>query len=205
MSEEKIILLSCAYLAPIEYYALMNQGAKVIIEQHDHYIKQTYRNRCRIYSANGVQILSIPVEKPDSLKSLTRDIRVADHGNWRHLHWQAITSAYNSTPFFEYYADDFRPFYQKSFRYLFDFNEQLRDLICSLLDVSPSVSYSESFEVDSKLGVLDCRESIHPKKNPLREDFEPYYQVFESRFGFIPDLSIVDLLFNMGPESISYL
>ena len=205
MSEKKTILLSCIYLAPIEYYALMNRGTKVVIEQHDHYIKQTYRNRCRIYSANGVQILSIPVEKPDSPKSLTRDTRIADHGNWRHLHWQAITSAYNSTPFFEYYADDFYPFYQKPFRYLFDFNEQLRNLICSLVGVGSSVSYSESFEVDSKLGVLDYRELIHPKKKSLREDFEPYYQVFESRFGFIPDLSIIDLLFNMGPESIFYL
>ena len=205
MSEESTLLLSTAYLAPVEYYLLMNRSSQVIIEQHDHYIKQTYRNRCRIASANEVQILSIPIEKPDSPKCLTRDIRIAEHGNWRHLHWNGILSAYNSTPFFEYYADDFRPFYEKQFRFLFDFNEQLRELICSLINISPAVSYSENFLVDTNASTLDGRDAIHPKKESLRKEFKPYYQVFESRFGFLPNLSIIDLLFNMGPESIFYL
>lgn len=205
MSEEKTILLSSSYLAPVEYYSLMNRCSFVIIEQQDHYIKQTYRNRCKILSANGVQTLSIPIEKPDSAKCLTRDIRIAEHGNWRHLHWNAILSAYNSTPFFEYYADDFYPFYEKPFRYLFDFNEQLRQLICSLIDMDPSVSFSKEYSEKTDPCTLDRRDSIHPKKESLHEEFKTYYQVFESRFGFVPNLSIIDLLFNMGPESILYL
>jgi WbqC-like protein family. len=205
MSEEKTLLLSGAYLAPVEYYRLMNRCSRVVIEQHDHYIKQTYRNRCRISSANGIQTLSIPIEKPDSPKCLTRDIRIAEHGNWRHLHWNGILSAYNSTPFFEYYADDFRPFYEKQFRFLFDFNEQLRELICSLIDISPTVSYSESFFSDINADILDRRNTIHPKKEPLQNESKPYSQVFESRFGFLPNLSIIDLLFNMGTESVLYL
>ena len=205
MSEEKTALLSSAYLAPVEYYTLMNRCSKTIIEQHDHYIKQTYRNRCRIASANGVQTLSIPIEKSDSPKSLTRDIRIADHGNWRHLHWHAIVSAYNSTPFFEYYVDDFLPFYQKPFKYLFDFNEQLREKVCSLLDINPVISYSEFFDINLDTNTLDRRDLIHPKKESFQKDFKPYYQVFEIKYGFIPNLSIIDLLFNMGPESIFYL
>lgn len=202
MGEERTILLSSAYLAPVEYYFLMNRFPRVIIEQHDHYIKQTYRNRCKIASANGVQTLSIPIEKPDSQKCLTRDIRIADHGNWRHLHWNAIVSAYNSTPFFEYYADDFRPFYEKSYPYLFDFNEQLRELVCSLIDIEPLISYSEIFLTEPDSSTLDGRDAIHPKKESLQKEFQAYYQVFESRFGFLPNLSIIDLLFNMGPESV---
>ncbi|MDR0866520.1 MAG: WbqC family protein [Candidatus Symbiothrix sp.] len=199
------MILTTAYLAPVEYYTQLNRAQPIIIEKQDNYIKQTYRNRCVIASANGLQTLSIPIVKPDSLKCLTRDIRIAEHGNWRHLHWQAIVSAYNSTPFFEYYADDFRPFYEKESDFLFDFNEQLRELVCTLLDISPAVSYSSEYITEISSDTLDLREAIHPKKAPFTQDFKPYYQVFESKYGFRANLSIIDLLFNMGPEAVLYL
>jgi hypothetical protein len=198
------VLLSTAYLAPVEYYLQMNNHLQVIIEKHCHYTKQTYRNRCVIASANGLQTLSIPIVKPDSLKCLTRDIRIAEHGDWRHLHWNAIVSAYNSTPFFEYYADDFRPFYEKPREFLFDFNEALRELVCSLLDMAPNVSYSSGYLIPSEED-LDLREAIHPKKEAFTQSLQPYYQVFENRYGFQSNLSIIDLLFNMGPEALAML
>ena len=199
------VVLTTAYLAPVEYYVQLNIFPKVIIEKCDNYIKQTYRNRCIIASANGLQTLSIPIEKPDSLKCLTRDIRIAEHGNWQHLHWNAIVSAYNSTPFFEYYADDFLPFYEKKYNYLFDFNEELRSLISSLLDISPEIEYSKEYIIGFESDELDLREKIHPKKKSYLSSFKPYYQVFENRYGFQPNLSIIDLLFNMGPEAVLYL
>lgn len=202
ISETKTVLLSTAYLAPVEYYLLMNTHQQVIIEQHCNYVKQTYRNRCIIASANGLQTLSIPIVKPDSPKCPTKDIRIAEHGNWRHLHWNAIVSAYNSTPFFEYYADDFRPFYEKQPEFLFDFNEQLRTLVCSLLDISPAISYSSEYIQNTKPDEMDFREAIHPKKAPVTKDLKPYYQVFEHKYGFQANLSIIDLLFNMGTEAI---
>ncbi len=195
----KTAWLSTAYLAPVDYYRCLVEFDKIIIEQHCNYVKQTYQNRCVIASANGPQILSIPVERTDSTKCLTKDIRISDHDNWRHLHWNAIVSAYNSTPFFEYYEDDFRPFYERKHEFLFDFNEGLRELVCRLIDIEPKVHYSSSFEV---LKDNDFRETIHPKKKPLHSEFKPYYQIFDSKFGFQPNLSIVDLLFNMGAESI---
>lgn len=205
MTGDKTVLLSTAYLAPVEYYMQMYLRPHVIIEKQDNYVKQTYRNRCTIVTANGLQVLSIPVVKPDTLKCLTKDIRIADHGNWRHLHWNAIISAYNSTPFFEYYEDGFRPFYEKKFEFLFDFNEQLREKVCSLLDIEPSVTYSLCYKPEAGFNEIDLRESIHPKKPFLSAEFKPYYQVFDTRFGFQPNLSIIDLLFNMGPESVLYL
>ena len=203
--EIKTALLSTAYLAPVEYYLQMNTHPQVIIEQHCNYIKQTYRNRCIIASANGLQTLSIPIVKPDSPKCTTKDIRIAEHGNWRHLHWNAIVSAYNSTPFFEYYADDFSPFYEKQQHFLFDFNETLRELVCSLLDISPKVSYSDRYNTEIPSDTYDLRESIHPKKETNNTNFKPYYQVFENKYGFQANLSIIDLLFNMGNEAIMIL
>ena len=198
----KTVFLSTAYLAPVEYYRMLANSGQVIIETADNYVKQTYRNRCVIASANGLQTLSIPVVKPDSPKCLTKDIRIADHGDWQHLHWNAIVSAYNSSPFFEYYADDFRPFYEKKTEFLFDLNEQLRELVCSLLDIAPKISYSAEYIRDLPSDGLDLREAIHPKKPPVRRDFLPYYQVFEQKWGFQANLSILDLLFNMGTEAI---
>ena len=199
------VLLSTAYLAPVEYYVQMCGHPQALIEAACHYVKQTYRNRCVIASANGCQTLSIPVVKPDALKYPTKDIRIAEHGNWRHLHWNAIVSAYRSTPFFDYYEDDFRPFYEKPAGFLFDFNEALRELVCSLLDISPAVSYTTDYVFSPPAEVWDLREAIHPKKAPVMPYFQPYYQVFEAKQGFQTNLSIIDLLFNMGPEAALWL
>ncbi|GAB6010543.1 WbqC family protein [Viscerimonas tarda] len=199
------IYLSTAYLAPVQYYSKLLSKEGVFIERCDNYVKQTYRNRCTILSANGALTLSIPVEHNKAEKCLTRDVRIANSGNWQHLHWNAILSAYNSTPFFEYYRDDFRPFYEKKQRFLFDFNEELRILICDLIGIdTQNIRYTEAYQPEVLPGDKDFRETIHPKKTPADPDFhlQPYYQVFGERFGFTENLSILDLLFNMGNESL---
>ena len=201
--------LSSAYLAPISYYAKLMAYDQVFIEQYDHYVKQTYRNRCNIASPNGEIALTIPTVKPDNAKCPMKDIRISDHGNWRHLHWNAITSADNSSPFFEYYEDDFRPFYEKKFEFLTDFNEELRQLVCSLIDIQPRVAMTHEYKTDFAANEHDFREVIHPKKEFQVVDPEfiavPYYQVFKEKNGFLPNQSIIDLLFNMGPESLLVL
>ena len=205
----KTIYLSSAYLAPVEYYSKLKAYDKIYIEQHDHYVKQTYRNRCNIAGPEGVLSLSVPIIRPDTPKCAMKDIRISDHGNWRHLHWNAIESAYNNTPFFEYYKDDLRPFYENKYTFLADFNEELRCKICELMDISPVVEHTTSYHTDFLPDEADYREVIHPKKDytEVDKDFlpKPYYQVFESRHGFLPNLSIIDLLFNMGPESVLVL
>ncbi len=173
------MILPSYYLAPVSYYAQLAQGSLVTINLDEAYRKQTLRNRCYIASPNGPLSLTIPVVKFVPYHTPMRDIRISDHGNWRHLHWNALVSSYRRTPFFEFYADDFAPFYEKKWEFLVDYNQALQDLICQ--------------EIGDFL----------PVSSPRRE--APYYQLFADHHGFMPDLSIVDLLFNMGPETIFYL
>ncbi len=200
----KPVILSSAYLAPVQYFTKLYAAPYAIEERHDHYVKQTYRNRCLIATPTGPLALTIPVERTGGDKTLMRDIRISDHGNWRHLHWNALVSAYEGSPFFEYYADDFRPFYEQRFTFLADFNAALRETVCSLLDLTPDVRPSASYVDEAQTEATDFRDLIHPKV-PFASDaeFSPvsYYQVFSARTGFLPNLSILDLLFNMGNES----
>lgn len=200
-------LLSSAYCAPIQWFQKLNRYDAVVIEQHDNFLKQTFRNRCVIATANGKQTLTIPVEKSDGDKCLMRDIRISDHGNWRRLHWNALATAYGDSPFFDYYADDLRPFYEQRFSFLLDFNMQMTAKLCELLDITPNISLSEEYVKDVESGVDDFREVIRPKHPMPDADFipKPYYQVYAQRHGFIPNLSILDLLFNMGNEAVFYL
>ncbi|MDR2040985.1 MAG: WbqC family protein [Tannerella sp.] len=198
------VYLSSACLAPVQYYTKLLSYETVYLETAENYLKQTYRNRYLIAGANGVQVLTVPVEKPLKEKCLTRDIRISDHGHWRHLHWQALVSAYGLSPFFEYYQDDFAPFYARKFDFLFDFNEALRQLVCELADIRPDVRFTSRYEPSVP---DDFRQSIRPKCPGADRAFlpKPYYQVFGEKHGFLPNLSIVDLLFNMGPETILVL
>lgn len=196
-------ILSSAYLAPVSYYVQLYRHQTSWIEVCDNYQKQSYRNRCVIAATDGPLSLTIPVVKADGGKMQMKDVKISDHGNWRHLHWNALQSAYRNSPFFEYYADDLAPFYERRWMFLADFNDELCRIVCCLLDIQPDVRRTSSYEAVYSL-TEDYRERIHPRLSPATE-IRPYYQVFRDKLGFLPDLSIVDLLFNMGPESILYL
>lgn len=200
------IYLSSAYLAPVQYYSKFLGSNCIFIEQNENYVKQTYRNRCAILGANGAMFLSVPIQHSSGEKIAIRDVKIADHDNWQHMHWNAIVSAYNSTPFFEYYQDDFYPFYHKKYTFLFDFNEQLQATVLDLLNIDYApVSYTEVYKTEFTDAELDFRNSINPKKDWKQFDNsfcpKPYYQVFDQKFGFVENMSIIDLLFNMGNES----
>ena len=196
------VLLSTTYFGPIQWYQKLYRAERVVMEQWESFQKQTYRNRCLIATTQGIQALTVPVVRGET--SLMKDIRISDHGNWRHLHWNALQSAYGESPFFDYYQDDIRPFYEQHWTYLLDFNEAIRARMCELVDITPEVTLSKVFNAKAN---DDFREAINPKHPAPDPDFipKPYYQVYQQKYGFLPNLSILDLLMNMGPESIFYL
>lgn len=194
-------LLCSAYLPPVNFFTAIKSGGDVLIEQYDNYCKQTYRNRCRIATAGGIQTLTIPVVKSDSPKQLMKDVRISDHGDWRRQHWNALESAYMNSPFFMYYQDDFRPFYERRIEFLIDFNTQLTDLILKLAGMNKKIKLTESYSRPTQ-GINDLRQLIDPQQTSQNR---PYWQVFKQKYGFQPNLSAVDLLFNMGPEFPLYL
>ena len=202
-------LLSSTYFGPIQWYQKLNRYDECLIERHESFIKQTYRNRMLIPTTNGPLALTIPTNHDISLSM--KDIRISDHANWRHVHWNALLSAYGESPFFEYYQDDIRPFFEKKYEFLFDFNMETTEKMIELLDIRPKISITEAYiqskELEEEDEIKDFRDAIRPKKPLPDAEFAPkrYYQVYEQKHGFQPNMSILDLLFNEGNEAIFYL
>jgi hypothetical protein len=196
-------LLSTAYLGPIQYFSKLLTPGTIIIERYEHFPKQSYRNRCIIYGANGPLTLTVPVTK-ENIKEYTRDIRIDYATNWLKIHLKAIESAYNNSPFYPYYIDDIRDILNKKETYLYDLNQKLTLTLCDLIKIKPIVSETNDYIVELPPQTFDFRECIHPKLRMFKpdENFEApqYSQVFASKHGFIENLSIIDMLFNIGPD-----
>ena len=198
------IILSSFYLPPIEYFARIINTGSVKVELFETYIKQSYRNRCHIYTANGLLALSIPVHKTNGNHTMIKDIEISYMDNWQANHWGAIESAYNKSPFFLYYKDDLKHFYSKTWEYLWEYNADLTQFLLKKLKIKQTISFTDDFVVPIDI-TNDLRYNINPKLECKDISFPEYYQVFETKFGFMPNLSIIDLLFNEGPESFDYL
>ena len=159
-----------------------------IIDNGERWQKQTERNRCIIATANGTQMLTVPVSVPTKEGNITTgDILISDHGNWRHLHWNALSSAYGMSPFFDYYADDIKPFFSEKWELLADYNLAVTKKMIELLG-GDDILRQKTFQ-----------------KTSDKTEIKPYYQTFQKRHGFISNLSILDLLFNEGPDSVLFL
>jgi len=156
-------------------------------------------------TANGPQSLTIPVLKGNSCKIKIKDVRIDYSKAWQLNHWRTIKTAYNSSPYFEFYMDELHPFYQKKYEFLFDYNLELLHLMMGLLRIKPSIKYTGQYIHKTSVDQDDYRDTIHPKQRMQQTDtsFAPvsYNQVFTEKFGFVPNLSILDLLFNRGPEA----
>jgi hypothetical protein len=202
------VLLSTAYLPPIEYVIQCLRFQKILIEQFETYQKQTYRNRCTIATANGLLQLSVPIKKPNGNHTITRDIEIDYSSRWDQIHWRAITSAYTHSPYFMYYSDSLESIYKNPPKLLLEFNTELLKIVFRLLKADIDLSYTSVYAVAPDM-ISDLRQAIHPKHaisypgKPLA--FAEYIQTFNNKYSFIPNLSIIDLLFNEGPEALDYL
>lgn len=196
-------LLSTAYFPPIEYFIYLLKTDEIIIEKYENYIKQTYRNRCNIYGPNGKQSLSIPVIKPYGNKTLIKDIRILYLQKWQLIHKRSIETAYNSSPYFLYYKDEIFNLYDEKDEFLFNFNLRLIKTLLKLIGIEKKITFTSAYQKNEK-HLIDLRETISPKSKS-KIQHPAYNQVFINKYGFISNLSILDLLFNEGPSTLDFL
>lgn len=198
------VLLGSHYTGNIAYYKALKNADEAKIEVYDHYEKQSYRNRAEIYGANGKLKLILPLERRGTRTPMV-NVMLDNSQDWQKLHWRSLESAYRSSPYFEYYESHFEIFYQEPYESLVAFNKAIFEKITSLLQIDTPVSYTSAYEKEHE-GFVDLRPIIHPKVNHEMNsiDFE-YMQVFDMKYGFTPNLSILDLMFNEGPRCVTLL
>ena len=200
-------LLSTSYLPPILYVAACVKSGEIVIEKHEHFIKQTHRNRTLIYGANGVLPLIIPVQHTNLSIIPIHEVKIANDSDWQKIHWRSMVSAYRNSAFFDYYEDDFGALYHRYSHTLFEFNLGLLNILFRLLKADVIVSFTSSYQKDVPAW-NDLRSEFHFDQQALQQPKTPeisYRQVFSSKYGFIHNLSVADLLFNEGPKSMDFL
>lgn len=197
-------LLHPMYFGSIAQYAAIAQSDEIVFENQDNYQKQTYRNRTYIYGANGKLLLTIPIKHMgNGAKQLYKDVRVENEFPWQMHHWKSLQSAYRTSPFFEYYEDDLTHLFEKRKDFLLDFNYECMDIICDCLQLNLTYSKTETYQKDPK-DLNDMRILANSKKEKT-DHLATYIQVFSDKHGYIPNLSILDLLFNEGTNALTYL
>ncbi|MBE9597697.1 WbqC family protein [Pedobacter sp. MC2016-24] len=193
------------YLPPVSYFSgLKAFNYDFLLEREEHFPKQTYRNRARIYSPNGDLDLIIPVIRGSKVHTKIKDVKISNDFNWQRLHWKSFESCYRNSAYFEYYEDEFAQFYRKKYEWLFEYNIELLNWLFKQLKTEIAPVFTTAYVKDISAD-LDFRSKIHFKKPVVEVDLKPYFQVFDDRFGFKTNLSIVDLLFNQGPQARSYI
>ncbi|WP_062125625.1 WbqC family protein [Geofilum rubicundum] len=200
-------IFSSALFAPVHYFAHLAACSQAVIELHCHYSRQSYRNRYVIYGANGPMPLTVPVVKESGKKTATKEVRVSYDTPWNEVHWKSIEAAYNSSPYYLYYKDDIEPLFTKKWDLLSDLNAEALRITMECTGVDTPITYSREYH-SGNTEMLDLREVIHPKKDfHTDKQFLPrqYRQVFGIEKPFVPNLSILDLIFNKGPESLLVL
>jgi hypothetical protein len=199
------IILPTAYNPPLVYLVLMIYHQNFQVDIHETYPKQTWRNRCQIMAANGILDLSIPIEKPACEPPVTGNVRISNHLPWQRNHWRSLCSAYRKSPFFIHYADLFEAKYLSPFSgRLIDWNTELLQCLINEFKLDCNISFTKNFTKETS-GVIDYRLQLTPKKPWLLFKWPVYHQVFSEKHGFVSNLSIIDLIFNLGPDSMDYL
>lgn len=197
-------LIHPTYFPSIAHYVVFAKSTNIVVEMEDNFQKQTYRNRTYIYGANGKLMFNVPVRHNKEQKHQKyKEIQLANETPWQRLHWKSLESAYRTSPFFEYYEDELQPLFEKRYKFLMDLNLETIQLVNDCLQLEVETTQTKEFE-PIVTEIQDFRKLAVVKKEP-DYGFETYTQVFDDKYGFIPNLSILDLLFNEGTNALSYL
>ncbi len=199
------VLLHPSYFGPISQYVAIAGADHIIFENEDNYQKQTYRNRMYVYGANGKLLLNIPIKHTGdrSQHQKYKEVKIENNFPWQKQHWKSLQTVYRTSPFFEFYEDEFHPLYHKKYDFLLDFNYHCIELVFECLPLAVDFSKTTEFIMNPK-DLTDARYLVEAK-SVRKNMFEPYTQVFEAKYGYLNDLSIVDLIFNEGPNALNYL
>ncbi|MFO0355613.1 MAG: WbqC family protein [Sphingobacteriaceae bacterium] len=202
-------VLSSAYWPNIHYFYYILNSEVIFIDLYEHFEKQSFRNRTLILTANGELNLSIPVKKWET-KATTKSIEISYAEDWQKQHWRAIQSAYKNSPYFDFLEDEIRSFYEQEYKYLHEYNADQLKWLLKAFRLKREIVYTSEYFENINGDILDLRQLIHPKKEVTPAELKividtPYYQTFSTKFGFTPNLSVLDLIFNEGIKSYKYL
>jgi len=197
------ILIHPSYFPSISHYVALTQAEKIEFEVDDNFQKQTNRNRMYIYSPNGIQLLNVPIKHGPNKNQKYKDVKIENDFNWQKIHFKSLEAAYRTSPFFEYFEDDFRPLFEKKKEFMMDLNFEVFELINKALGITINYTKTEEYFKETSPEITDLRYLINGKKDI--NNFDSYTQVFNEKHGFINNLSILDLLFNEGRHALSYL
>lgn len=204
MQNSQLTVFSTAYFPPVSYLSQCLKEGRFLIETQETYPKQTYRNRCVIATANGLQSLTVPVRKPFGNQTRSAEIKISEAEPWQRLHKRALETAYKASPFYDFYIDDLCPIFDQQYETLIALNDTSFKLILKLLKIDLTYTFTTQYALSSEFAA-DYRNTFSPKSHFQKDSFREYYQVYSHKYPFQADLSILDLLFNEGPQSLIYL
>lgn len=200
MNHTNICILDCEYFACIDWYQKYISTPNVLIEQYEHFERKSFRNRCEVAGPNGKITLSIPLERGRNQRTIMKDVKVCNDEKWLLLHWKTICTSYRRSPFFEYYEEQLQSFFEKDFTYLMDVNLHSLELINALLKQVNTYQLSEKYQKELEIDTYDGRKSFLPQNDTTNHSLK-YIQIFEERNSFMPNLSILDMVFSCGNQT----
>jgi hypothetical protein len=206
-TNKKTLLIESQYFPGISFYKTLINHDILLIERYEHYQKVSFRNRCYIAGPNGSILLSVPLARGKNQRTVMRDVRISNDEKWQALHWKTLVSAYRRSPWFEYYEDELGRLFTKEASFLLDWNLLCLEWANKVIGVSSPITFTDEYHktYEAGKGITDARDTMEPSPKPVNEETVRYTQVFQERAGFLPDMSILDLIFCEGKRSIELL
>ena len=205
-AHKKTLLIESQYFPNISFYKALIKHDNLLLERYEHYQKVSFRNRCYIAGPNGRILLSVPLARGKNQRTTMKDVRISDAERWQALHWKTLVSAYRRSPWFEYYEDELGMLYEKPVSFLLDWNMLCFEWANKIIGVNTPVAFTDEYhKTYETAGISDRRDVFRPEEKEVAEDSVRYTQVFQDRVGFLPDLSVLDLIFCEGKRSLELI